>query len=354
MEDPPENPSFAPGLSGPAVSARTAAIFHRFIGPDNFGAGATLVAENWIKIRTQLPDDPAVMAIAHLLGIEEDAVVGKLIRLWGWADEQLSDGHGDSVTRAGVDALVRAPGFAKALEKVRWLVVEETGIRIPRWEIHFSQTAKQRALTARRKQKQRSRFRHANVPGHRDQSRTEEEEERLARAGAPARPREGAPEAKSDNAEEKAAAQEGAAPAAARGEAGAFQRLLDSRRADAARKRGARLPKALDSAVTAVVDGGTRKKKQHGRIPEAKQAQTRKLLHDLVHSGDLTVADAADLATVAPPAIFRRALQRLTGEQGIRNVGGWLREAVTTWMVGTATFTQETDDGTTEEQATDG
>jgi len=301
------------------------------------------MAENWIKIRTQLPTDPAVMAIAHLLSIDEDAVVGKLVRLWGWADEQLRDGCATALQRADIDALVRANGFAKALEQVGWLVVTETGIRIPRWEVHFSQTAKQRALSARRMQKKRARSRYANVTPsvaqRRNQNRTEEEEERPARGGAPARPRprEGTPEPKSDKPEEKGAVQKGAVqerPAAVRGKAGEYQRLVDSRRAEAARQRGGLTAKSLDSAVTAVANGGERKKKQYGRIPKAQQAQTRKLLHDLVHSGDLTAGDAADLATVAPPAIFRRALQGLAGQEKVRNVGGWLRDAVSGWLAG--------------------
>jgi DNA replication protein DnaT len=51
------------------------------------------MAGEWIKIQTVTPDKPEVFVIADRLGIDPDAVVGKLVRLWIWADQQTTDGN---------------------------------------------------------------------------------------------------------------------------------------------------------------------------------------------------------------------------------------------------------------------
>ena len=43
------------------------------------------MAGDWIKVEDCLPDKPEVVGIADYMGIDQDAVVGKLIRLWAWA-----------------------------------------------------------------------------------------------------------------------------------------------------------------------------------------------------------------------------------------------------------------------------
>ena len=70
------------------------------------------MALEWIKMRCDLPEDPTVISIAADLHLTEDAVVGKLLRLWAWADRHLVDGYAPGVTASWVDDLVRAPGFA--------------------------------------------------------------------------------------------------------------------------------------------------------------------------------------------------------------------------------------------------
>ena len=46
----------------------------------------------WIKMRLDLASDPAVIRIRRSLGLDVDAVVGKLHRLWSWADAHTVDG----------------------------------------------------------------------------------------------------------------------------------------------------------------------------------------------------------------------------------------------------------------------
>lgn len=113
------------------------------------------MAGDWIKVETTTPDKPEVIAIAEMLGIDQDAVVGKLIRIWLWADQQTFDGNaggnGVSVTFAFLDRCTFVPGFGSALEKVGWLARRPDGtLTFPNFDRHNGTTAKSRALTAKR------------------------------------------------------------------------------------------------------------------------------------------------------------------------------------------------------------
>ncbi|NBW22754.1 MAG: hypothetical protein EBR82_83895, partial [Caulobacteraceae bacterium] len=113
------------------------------------------MAGDWIKVEAATPDKPEVIAMAELLQIDQDAVVGKLIRIWLWADQQTFDGNaggnGVSVTFAFLDRCAHVTGFGKAMEAVGWLVREDDGrLSFPRFSRHNGTTAKTRALTAKR------------------------------------------------------------------------------------------------------------------------------------------------------------------------------------------------------------
>ncbi len=110
---------------------------------------------DWIKTRKDLHGDPSVLGIAALTGVDVDGVVGKLHRIWSWADTHTTDGNGRNVTASWVDVLVGTPGFAEAMEKEGWLEIGSAGIRIPNFERHNGQSAKQRAVTANRVAKHR-------------------------------------------------------------------------------------------------------------------------------------------------------------------------------------------------------
>jgi hypothetical protein len=108
------------------------------------------MAGDWIKMRTDLRDDPAVIYMAAELGIDEDTVVGKLHRLWSWADKQTVDGNAFGVTETWIDRYLGVTGFALSLVNVGWLSLLEDGLEIPNFERHNGESAKRRALTARR------------------------------------------------------------------------------------------------------------------------------------------------------------------------------------------------------------
>lgn len=115
------------------------------------------MAGDWIKIEHATPDKPEVFAMAGELGIDPDAVVGKLIRLWVWADQQSIDGNAIPVTPAIIDRITHQPGFSDALRMVRWLEVRSGSLQVPRFARHNGQTAKARADSNRRVARHRKR-----------------------------------------------------------------------------------------------------------------------------------------------------------------------------------------------------
>lgn len=110
----------------------------------------------WIKIETTTPDKPEVVAMAARLRMSDpDTVVGKLVRLWAWADANSVDGHEISITRAFVDRLTACKGFAAAMESVGWLEGADMLLSFPGFSRHNGDSAKKRAGEARKKQNQR-------------------------------------------------------------------------------------------------------------------------------------------------------------------------------------------------------
>lgn len=114
------------------------------------------MAGDWIKVRDNLHEDPAVAQIATALGIDVYAAMGRLIRIWTWADQQVADGNAN-VTLLYLDQLVSTPGIADAMVLAGWLEVPENGrITFPKYDRHMSKAAKKRALTKVRVQLHRS------------------------------------------------------------------------------------------------------------------------------------------------------------------------------------------------------
>ena len=114
------------------------------------------MAGDWIKIESVMPDKPEVGVMAEELGIDHDAVVGKLVRFWIWADQQSVDGNALSVTQALLDRVTFCTGFTLAMEKIGWLVREKDGFTIPNFTVHNGKSAKKRALTNDRVKRKRN------------------------------------------------------------------------------------------------------------------------------------------------------------------------------------------------------
>lgn len=120
---------------------------------------------HWIKFETTTSDKPEVWAIADSLEIDPDAVVGKLLRVWAWFDEHTETGNASandsltlsalpkrhvSVTKALLDRRVGVSGFCEACIVAGWMTEDDNGVSLPNFDRHNGQTAKTRALTAKR------------------------------------------------------------------------------------------------------------------------------------------------------------------------------------------------------------
>lgn len=123
------------------------------------------MAGDWIKVQHATPDKPEVAMIAERLGIDPDAVTGKLVRLWIWADQQTVDGNAASVTKTLLERVTFCPGICDALESVGWLEIEDGNIRLPHFDRHNGESAKQRALGAQRAARSRRNRDESNADG---------------------------------------------------------------------------------------------------------------------------------------------------------------------------------------------
>ena len=119
------------------------------------------MAENWIAIDHTTPTKPEVLTIALTMDppLSADDVVGKLVRLWIWADQNTYSGdetcNGVSVTETLIDHVVGVSGFASSLQNVGWLVISDAGCSFPKFGDHNGRTAKTRKQTKRRVQNHR-------------------------------------------------------------------------------------------------------------------------------------------------------------------------------------------------------
>lgn len=137
------------------------------------------MAGDWIKMRVDLAEDPAVVVMADVLGVHETHVVGMLHKCWSWANLHTDNGHAKNVTLSWLDRFIGVTGFGQAMESVGWLVVDK-GLKFPDFDRHNGESAKKRATATERKRRQRES--HANVTpmsrDTKDKNATREEKRR--------------------------------------------------------------------------------------------------------------------------------------------------------------------------------
>lgn len=96
------------------------------------------------------PDKPEVFQLSEILNLDPDAVLGKLVRLWAWADQQTIDGNAKcnaaSVTKNAVDRITFVFGFADALISVGWLALDGETLVFPNFERHNGNSSKNEHL----------------------------------------------------------------------------------------------------------------------------------------------------------------------------------------------------------------
>jgi len=152
------------------------------------------MAGDWIKIEHATPDKPEVAVMAEILGIDPDAVVGKLVRLWIWADQQIQSEenvsrscHAVSVTETFLNRVTYCDNFAFALKKVGWLEGESGAYYFKNFAFHNGSTAKKRGQSAKRQQKRRKNDVTQVSRSERDKNVTREEKSNKERESACAR-----------------------------------------------------------------------------------------------------------------------------------------------------------------------
>ena len=135
------------------------------------------MAGEWIKVENHLHEKVEVAAIADHTGLDLDAVVGKLVKVWAWASRNC---HADGVTSVTalrvIREITRVENFDEALSNCGWIRIKGDKIEFVNFDRHNSQTAKERGLATQRKWKQRAKESVTPVSrSHRDKSVTREE-----------------------------------------------------------------------------------------------------------------------------------------------------------------------------------
>lgn len=109
------------------------------------------MAGDWIKMRSNLWDDPRVGRLVDMTDTSEATVVGGLYWLWSTADQHTEDGIMPGLSLRQIDRKTGIQGFGQALCDIGWLADHPEGVRIQKFEEHNGQSAKRRASDAQRK-----------------------------------------------------------------------------------------------------------------------------------------------------------------------------------------------------------
>ena len=103
-------------------------------------------------MRSNLWDDPRIARICDLTNKREAEIIGGLYWLWTMADQQSTDGHLHGFSIGAIDRKTGVKGLGQALVKVGWIVENEEGVEIARFDEHNGASAKRRASEAKRMQ----------------------------------------------------------------------------------------------------------------------------------------------------------------------------------------------------------
>lgn len=108
------------------------------------------MAGDWIKMRSNLWDDPRIARLCDITDQPEAMVIGGLYWLWSAADQHTEDGLMVGLSLRQIDRKTGISGFGEALVAVSWIAEEDSGIRIVNFDDHNGSSAKKRAQTAKR------------------------------------------------------------------------------------------------------------------------------------------------------------------------------------------------------------
>lgn len=119
------------------------------------------MAKDWIPMREDLHEDPAVLAMADSLETRPEHIVGYCHKFWSWLSRNASADCLQNVRLMSVESVLNLPGFLRLLCEVGWLEEYQNDagqpcLRVPNFDRWLSQSGKRRALESQRKRSQRS------------------------------------------------------------------------------------------------------------------------------------------------------------------------------------------------------
>jgi hypothetical protein len=108
------------------------------------------MAGDWIKMRTNLWDDPRVTRLCDDTAQAEGMIIGALYWLWSTADQHTENGFMPGLTLHSIDRKTCINGFGLALCKIGWLIDQADGVLLVNFGDHNGSSAKKRCQTAKR------------------------------------------------------------------------------------------------------------------------------------------------------------------------------------------------------------
>lgn len=119
------------------------------------------MAGDWLPMRLDLREDPAVIQMADQMQVREEIIVGYLHAVWSWLSRQCHDGTVTGVTLLSLGRVLNLPGFPELMRDAGWLIECQSPdgkpqIEVPNWDRWLSQSAKTRVKASQRQQKRRN------------------------------------------------------------------------------------------------------------------------------------------------------------------------------------------------------
>ena len=109
------------------------------------------MAGDWIKMRSNLWDDPRVSRLCDITNAKEAAIVGGLYWLWSSADQHSTNGLLSGLTAKAIDRKSGIKGFGDALISIGWVSESAEGVQVVRFDEHNGKSAKRRCAESVRK-----------------------------------------------------------------------------------------------------------------------------------------------------------------------------------------------------------
>jgi len=110
---------------------------------------------DWIKIEHTTPDKQEVLRISEILSMNPYEVLGRLVKVWIWADQNLKDGHSFVTSLSQISHVAGVTNFGEAMKESGWIVVKDGKLVFPNFLKHNGKSAKTRADSQKRQRQSR-------------------------------------------------------------------------------------------------------------------------------------------------------------------------------------------------------